>query len=36
MRVGRIVIQDRALWWFGSLHTYRLWPGFEKQERENL
>jgi hypothetical protein len=35
MRLWRIVIQDDALWWFGACHTVRLWPDYEKQEREN-
>lgn len=36
MRVGRIVIERGALWWYGSLHTIRLWPHYHKQERNNL
>jgi hypothetical protein len=35
MRVGRLVFEEGAVWWFGPCHTYRLWPRCEKREREN-
>jgi hypothetical protein len=37
MRIWRFVIQDGALYFYGSAHTFTLLPPhYEKNERENL
>lgn len=35
MRVWRLVIQGGKLWWFGPVHTYRIWPNPQTFDREN-